>query len=275
MDMLDPPVRMTPWLWATIVRMAPGVLPNNTASGDAIERKSGTSVPSMLARNRKALILLALAGVVGLAVFAPQVDQPVRSPQSSAAGRSATSAGPPPPARAMDKDGRRIEILSEFRKRGTLGDTKAELFGPQSWQPPPSKAVASPPLPEPPPMIYRFAGRLLQDGKLQVFVSKGDTALAIKQGDVLEGGYVVEAITADTIALVYPPLGHKASISIPAAISTAGALPANPSTPASPFALGSLPSSAVLSLPAATRQQGDAPAPATAPKPNSGLARVH
>lgn len=219
------------------------------------------------------LILLALAGAGGLAVFAPRVDQPNSLSQSSAAGGSATSAVPPPLARATDTDGRRVEILNEFPKRGTLGETKAELFGPHSWQPPPPNAAASPP-PQPPPMIYRFAGRLLQDGKLQVFVSKGDTPLAIKQGDVLEGGYVVEAITADTIALIYPPLGHKASISIPVAISTAGSLPANTSTPASPFALGALPSSSVLSLPAATQQRSDAPAPATA-KPNSGLARVH
>ena len=63
-------------------------------------------------------------------------------------------------------------------------------------------------------MTYRFAGRLAQDGKLQIFVSKGDIPLVAKVGDNLDG-YVVESITANSIVLLYPPLGHRENIVIP------------------------------------------------------------
>jgi hypothetical protein len=65
-------------------------------------------------------------------------------------------------------------------------------------------------------MLYRYAGRVAQDGQLRVFVSRGDAApIAIKAGDTLDGGYVVEAITASAITLVYLPLRHRESIAIP------------------------------------------------------------
>lgn len=65
-------------------------------------------------------------------------------------------------------------------------------------------------------MAYRFAGRLVQDGVVKIFVTKGDTPVAVKVGDALDG-YVVESIGAQAIGLVYPPLGTKASIAISAA----------------------------------------------------------
>lgn len=65
-------------------------------------------------------------------------------------------------------------------------------------------------------MAFRFAGRLVQDGVAKIFVSKGDTPLAVKVGDTLDG-YLVESIGSNAIALVYPPLGTKASISISSA----------------------------------------------------------
>jgi hypothetical protein len=70
----------------------------------------------------------------------------------------------------------------------------------------------------PPPMEYRFAGKLLQNGMEQVFVTRGDTLIAVKPGDTL-GSYVVRAISSSAIALDYPPSGHKESIAIPVGIA--------------------------------------------------------
>lgn len=101
-------------------------------------------------------------------------------------------------------------MLSQFPERGILGDAKSDLFGSQSWQPPAPKVEAvPPPPPQPPPMTYRFAGRFVQDGKSQIFLSQGDTPIAVKPGTRLDGGYVVESITADAVALLYPPLTFK------------------------------------------------------------------
>ena len=208
----------------------------------------------MLARNRKVLLLLILAIVAGLAVFAPALEQPADSPPAARAARTTKSLDSTASVRTAGKGVDLPSLSSELPGRATLGEPKADPFGPQSWQPPPPKVVVSPPVPPPPPPLhYRFVGRLLQDGNLQVFVSKGDTPIAIKVGDTLEGGYVVESITADGIALIYPPLAHRTRIAIPPIMTDAGSTaPAKTVTP--PNALGSLPAQAVVNRPAPSAQ---------------------
>ncbi|MBX9904075.1 MAG: cohesin domain-containing protein [Burkholderiales bacterium] len=216
------------------------------------------------------MLFLTLAGVVGLAVFAPAPDELAGPPQvGTSNGVDILST-----ERAAEQEGNHNGILSELPERATLGDTKIELFGLQSWQPPPPKiVVAPPPPPPPPPMLYRFAGRLLQDGKSQVFVSKGDAPVGINPGDTLDGGYVVESITNSAIELIYPPLKHKASIAIVPALSPEDSMPlANTSPPT----LGTLSTSTIVNrsvLPSQPQQDLRASV-AVVPKPNDGLARV-
>jgi hypothetical protein len=208
----------------------------------------------MIAKNRKALLLLTLAGVVGFAVFAPAIERPAGSPPPRPSAPTSKVMDSTMPVGAIVTDGSRLGVFSELPERGTLGGSKVDLFGQQSWQPPPPKVVVSPPrLPSPPPMSYRFAGRLLQDGKLQVFVSKGDTPIAIKVGDTLEEGYVVEAITTEAITLIYPSLGHRASIAIPLITSATGSTPPS-NTMVAPTGLGALPAQAVVNQPASSTQ---------------------
>ena len=92
-------------------------------------------------------------------------------------------------------------------------------------------------------MSYRFAGRLVQDGVAKIFVTKGDTPVAVKVGDKLDD-YLVESIGSQSIALVYPPLGTKASIAMSAvqdgsgqgAVAPASLSPPPPQAPSTPAA---------------------------------------
>jgi len=58
-------------------------------------------------------------------------------------------------------------------------------------------------------MPYRFAGTLMQDGKLQVLLANGDAVIPVQQGDTIDGGYRVESIGEDQITLIYLPLRKK------------------------------------------------------------------
>jgi hypothetical protein len=58
-------------------------------------------------------------------------------------------------------------------------------------------------------MPYRFAGTLVQDGKLQVLLANGDTVIPVQQGETIDGGYRVELIGEDQITLIYLPLKKK------------------------------------------------------------------
>jgi hypothetical protein len=208
----------------------------------------------MLKRYRKALLFLALATVVALAVFAPTPEVPVGPVTHPAAVQGSKYPAGSPSARVAAKDeGRGTAYV--MPNRPVLGDSKADVFGSQSWNPPPKPVIpqASVPVPQPPPPLdYRFAGRLLQDGKVQFFVSKGDTPVAVKLGDNLDG-YIVESIVPTAIGLVYPPLGYKQTIVVPPGIPGDGPAVSGMSAVAAP---------------------GPAPA-APAPKPKGAVARVH
>ena len=78
-------------------------------------------------------------------------------------------------------------------------------------------------------MPYRFAGKLLQDGRLQIFLAKDDVVLPIKQGDTLDGAYRVESISDAQITLLYLPLKHKETIPVSSSLPLAGAPAATPS----------------------------------------------
>jgi hypothetical protein len=67
---------------------------------------------------------------------------------------------------------------------------------------------------------------MLQDGRVYVFLARGDNVVTAKQGDVIDGVYRVDAVTESEIVLTYVPLNEKQSItvvsSLPRPISPAG-----------------------------------------------------
>lgn len=56
-------------------------------------------------------------------------------------------------------------------------------------------------------MPYRVAGTVVHDGASHLVLAKGDRVLIVRAGDVLEDGYRVDSIGADSVTLVYLPLG--------------------------------------------------------------------
>ena len=110
--------------------------------------------------------------------------------------------------------------------RMPLSAQRGDLFGTHSWQPQAPKIGAAPAAsaaPTVPSMPYKFAGKLLQDGKLQIFLSKGDAVVAIQEGDTLDGAYRVESIEEAQITLLYLPLKRKETIPVSSSLPLAGA----------------------------------------------------
>lgn len=233
----------------------------------------------MLKQNRKVWLLLALAVVVALAVFAPPLEDDAGAPKragdmvkgSSESFAKRAGVTQPQADAAHDK---LAPPLGGLPQRDSLGKARMDLFDAQSWQPPPPKVVVAPPgpppPPPPPPMTYRFAGRLVQDGKEVLFVSKGDTPVAVKAGDTLDG-YVVESISPTMIALMYPPLRHQERIFVPPAIPGDGA--AQPQV-GGPLVTTSPPVPVVPFVPPPTLASQPGTGAAALAKPPAGLARV-
>jgi len=174
----------------------------------------------MRANTRKVILFTILAGVAAYAALDPRGEWLLAGHSLPASTRT----GEPGAAATSLQDAVAKEGAGRFalRERAPLGDTQGALFGPRAWQPPPSQVAAKPPVPTAPPMPYRFAGKLLQDGKLQVFLSKGDATIPVREGETLDGAYRVESIGEDQITLVYLPLKHKESIPVFSLIPSAG-----------------------------------------------------
>jgi hypothetical protein len=173
-------------------------------------------------RNLKILGVLALSGVAAVATLTlvPDSDRAASEPKRlTQAVVVVDAADAAVPAGMKNGGASRLSVPDEIPTRGALAAAKEALWRAQSWLPPtPVNTVAAtrltmPPPPAPPALHYRYAGQVLRDGQVQVFVAKDDTTIAVKLGDSLDG-YVVESIAADVITLVYPPLGNKAIIAI-------------------------------------------------------------
>ncbi len=120
---------------------------------------------------------------------------------------------PPRPAPAaaalegLDLD-KLVARSDEFAKP----ETAVDPFAPRSFSPP---AAAAEPgktaKPTAPPLPFRYLGKMIEDGKLNVFLARGDESLAVTAGQRV-GEYRVDRITEREVLFTYLPLKTKQSL---------------------------------------------------------------
>jgi len=189
------------------------------------------------------LIFAGGAAVAVLAWFAPPANEDAVAPAKGSAGAAKA------PAAQRETSG-----LAALPQRAPIGAQRGELFGSKTWTPPVAATSAPPPPPADPvapPNPYKVAGTLVQAGAKRVYLVKGDRVYEAKQGDDLDEGYRVDSIGADSVVLLYVPLGKKEELAIASTLgadialaSTAPATaparaPAAPAVPAPAVAPGS------------------------------------
>ena len=124
-----------------------------------------------------------------------------------------------------------IPAILEIVSRETLiGRDHAEIqaigvFGSQSWTPPPPPSLPPatalkppPPLPPPPPVApplpFVYLGKKLEDGKWEVYLSRGENVLIAREHSVLDDAYRTESIEPPLLSLTYLPLKKVQTIAI-------------------------------------------------------------
>lgn len=153
-------------------------------------------------KKRKLFIALAAAGLVASVV----------------AGREKPAADIVEPAARIgtpirDADATRIRAgedldLSKLERPADAG-AKADLFGNGDFSS--GKSEGKPNRHEkagPPPLPFAYLGKLIEDGKLAVFLSRGGESLSVAQGDTI-GEYRVDAVSDTEITFTYLPLKAK------------------------------------------------------------------
>lgn len=75
-------------------------------------------------------------------------------------------------------------------------------------------APQAPAAPSAPPLPFKYFGKLIEKGKLEVFVMRGDELISIAAGKNIDAEYRVERITDTAISFTYLPLKTRQSIDL-------------------------------------------------------------
>jgi hypothetical protein len=113
--------------------------------------------------------------------------------------------------------GRTAESLDLERLAARKGSAPAgDPFRALSWQsmaqeearrnaPPPPP----PPPPQAPPLPFTYMGKLIEDGRTVVFLTRGEHNYVVRQGDTIDRTYRVDAVAEDSLSFTYLPLKQK------------------------------------------------------------------
>jgi hypothetical protein len=111
-------------------------------------------------------------------------------------------------------------IQADLANDPSRGATFDPFVGVAPPAPPPAPIPVAPPPPapaQPPPLTYRFFGRVDGvDGTAEIYLTRGNNVVRAQAGLKLDDGYVVEAITPVGVSVAYPPLDAHAVIPLPA-----------------------------------------------------------
>lgn len=113
--------------------------------------------------------------------------------------------------RRHDDEAQDVDI--EKLKQRTASSEFSDMFPRRSWQPPAAPASARRHEPQlPPPLPFVYFGRMLEDGRTVVFLSRQNQSFAVKAGDTIDHSYRVDEISATAIELTYLPLGQRQTL---------------------------------------------------------------
>ena len=96
-------------------------------------------------------------------------------------------------------------------------DPITNAFEPRSWIVPPPKIKQAPlpsPAPQAPPLPYTYIGKMMEDGKIVVFLTRQELNYTVRSGDQLDNVYQVDDIRPTVMLLTYLPLNLQQSLPI-------------------------------------------------------------
>jgi len=131
---------------------------------------------------------------------------------SVVAGRERPASIAAEPAARVDSRVQLGELdLTKLERAAPGAAPGADPFAPKSFAPAQAPQPAARAKPEAPPLPFRYLGKLIEDGKLLVFLANGAESLAVTAGARI-GDYRVDKVTESEIQFTYLPLKTKQSL---------------------------------------------------------------
>jgi hypothetical protein len=163
-----------------------------------------------LALDRKAVVRAALP-VIALALIASVV-----------AGRERRSDAPPEPAARIDTriaprepSTDDIDVARIERSHEAAAPSSVDPFRQHSFAPPAQGPADAPAARTAPPLPFRYVGKMIEDGKLSVFLMRGDDSFSIRKGQRIDD-YRVDKITESSVVFTYLPLKTRQELNLSA-----------------------------------------------------------
>jgi hypothetical protein len=101
--------------------------------------------------------------------------------------------------------------LSKLERAAPGAAPAADPFAPKSFAPAQEQQPAARARPEAPALPFRYLGKLIEDGKLSVFLANGAESVTAVAGERI-GDYRVDKVTESEIQFTYLPLKTKQSL---------------------------------------------------------------
>lgn len=165
-------------------------------------------------RQRQLALGGALAATLGLVAWIGR--EPEESPEAPAPSSENPPGAPGKPAASHSSPPAAVGDVADLKlERGEAQAGTREirnLFAEQTWVPPPPPAAAGPP--PPPPLPFTYLGKLIDEGRVTLYLAAEERNLAVRQGDVINGTYRVKRIAPTAITFVYIPMNKQQTLDI-------------------------------------------------------------
>jgi len=137
-------------------------------------------------------------------------------------GRERPTEVTPEPARApvrIDSRAALDQDLDLSKLHREIAEAKVEPandpFARRSFGPAGQPQAAAPQAPTAPQLPFRYLGKAIEDGKLTVFLMKGNDSYAVHSKQALDNEYRVDKVTETQVVFTYVPLKQKQTLDIP------------------------------------------------------------
>ena len=80
--------------------------------------------------------------------------------------------------------------------------------------PPAAQQAAAPAKPEAPELPFRYMGKVIEDGKLEILLLRGDEHFSVAAGQKIGDEYRLDKVTTSSLTFTYLPMKKKQTLEI-------------------------------------------------------------
>lgn len=121
-----------------------------------------------------------------------------------------------PTLEILEEKNSKVKVEEDFDisglQRQESGGPQADPFARRSFAAP--QAGAAPAQRVAPPLPFRYMGKLVENGKLEVFVLRGAEHFSVTAGQKIDNDYRVEKVTDTEIVFTYLPLKTRQALEL-------------------------------------------------------------